>query len=60
MLLSLLAEDVKKKWTTIRDQYTRVIREQIKTSGAPASNKKDPWAFAAILTFLQPHINVDL
>ncbi|XP_077561651.1 uncharacterized protein LOC144177967 [Haemaphysalis longicornis] len=55
-LLGYSADECKKKWQTLRDQFTRIIPEQTKTSGAPAPAKKDPWAYFTLLEFLKPHI----
>lgn len=55
--INVVAEELKKKWKNIRDNYTREVnetrREGASGSEAPRKNRKT-YAYAEILNFLHP------
>lgn len=52
----VIVEDFKKKWTNIRDNYTRSLNETRKTKSGSEAKTIKKYAYADILSFLAPVI----
>lgn len=52
-----LVDDIKKRWKSLRDTFSKYYRMEL-TNDSPLNSRKKPWRFYYDLEFLKPHVEL--